>query len=561
MARSFNGTSSDYLQLGTSSVLNPAAITVSAWVYLTSVPGSSTTSAILDRENGLAYHLSIYNSGGGGDILYGRATCSGGTCFALGSTNLSLNAWHHVAFTYDSVAGGIVYLDGVQDGTDVAVGTIATSTNNSSIGNSYWGGLTKGLTGSLADVAVWNLALKTGEISALSKGARPGRIRANARIAWWPLDGIQSPEPDLSGNKLNGTVNGTAKSSGPPFTMFTPSQTAPPPPPSGTVFTGSATFAGAGGLSETDKASLVAAATLAGSGGLTSTALQEQFASAVLAATGSLVEADSGAVQFASSTLAATGGLVEADIQLQFASATLGAAGKLTEADTGPVQFASSTLAAAGGLVETDLQAQFASSTLAAVGGLTEADTQAQFASAVLAGIGVLTANANTQIASAVLGGVGNLVAQASGINTFIGSAVLAGAGGLSADSYLVQFASAVLAGQGGLVEADSQVQFASATLAAAGGLSAAATQAQFASSILSGQGKLVEADSQVQFGSATFAGVGTLAADANIPGAIIASARLAAVGGLTAVATGGTGPPTGSGGEWIIRARRRGKR
>jgi hypothetical protein len=33
---------------------------------------------------------------------------------------------------------------------------------------------------------------------------------------WWPLDGYQSPEPDLSGNGNNGTLTGTAQVLGAP---------------------------------------------------------------------------------------------------------------------------------------------------------------------------------------------------------------------------------------------------------------------------------------------------------------------------------------------------------
>jgi hypothetical protein len=74
----------------------------------------------------------------------------------------------------------------------------------------------------LADVAIWNVDLTAFEISALAKGARPNIIRPASLVAWWPLDGLQSPEPDLSRNAKNGTLTGTAAAFGPPYAPFTP---------------------------------------------------------------------------------------------------------------------------------------------------------------------------------------------------------------------------------------------------------------------------------------------------------------------------------------------------
>lgn len=77
--------------------------------------------------------------------------------------------------------------------------------------------------GYAADVAIWNAALSDLECIALAKGVRPGWIRPGSLKGWWPIDGLQSPEPDLSGFANNGTVAGSPpKIQGPPFMMFTP---------------------------------------------------------------------------------------------------------------------------------------------------------------------------------------------------------------------------------------------------------------------------------------------------------------------------------------------------
>jgi hypothetical protein len=44
---------------------------------------------------------------------------------------------------------------------------------------------------------------------------------------WWPLDGQQSPELDLSGSAQNMTLTGTSLGFGPPYMMQSRPQLAP----------------------------------------------------------------------------------------------------------------------------------------------------------------------------------------------------------------------------------------------------------------------------------------------------------------------------------------------
>ena len=218
MARGFNG-SSDTAQVASSSPLSPTTqVTCAAWFYTT----ANAFQGLITKPAGVSwsapyadYALDIISAGT--TNVRGFITDSHQV---IGSTIISLNAWHHAAFTYDHNIM-LVYLDGVQDGT-LTPGALTIGTG----GQPLWLGsnisVTSPLTGRIADAAVWNTALVASEISSLSKGTRALNIRSGSLVGYWPLDGLSSPEPDLSGNKGNATLSGTALAAGPPIAPFTP---------------------------------------------------------------------------------------------------------------------------------------------------------------------------------------------------------------------------------------------------------------------------------------------------------------------------------------------------
>ena len=77
------------------------------------------------------------------------------------------------------------------------------------------------LNGRLAEAAIHTAALSAGEMLALSRGVRPTRVRPQSLAGYWPLWGLSSPEPDLSGSANNGTLHGTSQADHAPLTLFT----------------------------------------------------------------------------------------------------------------------------------------------------------------------------------------------------------------------------------------------------------------------------------------------------------------------------------------------------
>jgi hypothetical protein len=230
VARGFNGTS-DEISLGTSSSLNPTAITMSVWVNGTS--WTPSYSGIFSRSG--SKYCSILVKSTGKVAMYVFATAE--VDYDPGSHTLATGTWYNLILTYSSAAGLVGYVNGASDGTAAANGNIASFTGTLGIGYdpSTAGRLLKG---SVAEAGLWNTVLSAGEIQALASGALPFNIRKTALLGYWPLNGLASPEPDFSGNQQNGTLTGTSRTNHAPVKFFTwtrgispLSGTSPPPPP------------------------------------------------------------------------------------------------------------------------------------------------------------------------------------------------------------------------------------------------------------------------------------------------------------------------------------------
>jgi hypothetical protein len=137
--------------------------------------------------------------------------------------------WAAIGVSYDGsglLTGQNLYNNGVLDGSPSVgqnFGGSVTITNAIPLRFGKRNDGSEPFTGAMADFGIWNVALSAAEFSALGKyGARPYTVRAGSLVAYFPLDGLASPEPDLSGFVNNGTLTGTAKAStAPPLMMFT----------------------------------------------------------------------------------------------------------------------------------------------------------------------------------------------------------------------------------------------------------------------------------------------------------------------------------------------------
>jgi hypothetical protein len=155
-ALSFNGTSAWVTIADAASLHLTTGMTLEAWVRPTS--GSGWRSAILkETPGGLAWSLYTANNGSR-PVGYAHVDAD---VPVTGTAAVALNAWTHVALTFDGAALRL-YVNGTLLSTTNLAGAMATSTSALRIGgNAVWGEYFKGL---IDEVRIYNRALGVSEI-------------------------------------------------------------------------------------------------------------------------------------------------------------------------------------------------------------------------------------------------------------------------------------------------------------------------------------------------------------------------------------------------------------
>jgi hypothetical protein len=161
--------------LGSTSFATSATVTAAAWVYVT----ANTNGPIFGVANtpvGGTYSTPFLSMDGNGTTVKLWGYIWNNTAFSYTVPTASLNAWHHVAITYDPAGGGTttrLYFDGTQVGT--AGGTLTAASTNV-----YWTtyvsgtkptGVNSYLLGRIDDVRAYNKVLSAAQLTTLA-GAR-----------------------------------------------------------------------------------------------------------------------------------------------------------------------------------------------------------------------------------------------------------------------------------------------------------------------------------------------------------------------------------------------------
>jgi len=157
----FNGTITDYIEVGESSSLDVTNLTIMVWVKLSTLTPNNGIIYKDDGGDGI-FHLRIES---GRLVAYITTDESGieGGYISSSSETVSAGSWAHVAMTYTSGDTKIHgYINGVEtSGASITGGTISTSVDALYIGRQ----LSNYFNGSIDEVAIYNRSLSAIEIS------------------------------------------------------------------------------------------------------------------------------------------------------------------------------------------------------------------------------------------------------------------------------------------------------------------------------------------------------------------------------------------------------------
>jgi chitodextrinase len=156
-ALSFNGVNNLVQIAGSASVNVSAAMTLEAWIFPTAAQSGWRT--IVQREVD-AYSLNA-SSDAGSLFPAGGGTFSGSGTWIYGNAASPVNAWTHVALTYDGAMLRL-YVNGAQVASQARTGSVQTNTLPLRIGgNVPYGEYFQGL---IDEVRIYNRALTQAEI-------------------------------------------------------------------------------------------------------------------------------------------------------------------------------------------------------------------------------------------------------------------------------------------------------------------------------------------------------------------------------------------------------------
>lgn len=137
-----------------------SAITLEAWVYATKNTGIQNVICKSSNSPNTGYIFPRTDNGWASTTVYLHIT---GVWRTLSAPYPGLNAWHHLAATYDGATIRL-YINGVESASVAQTGAITTNNNPLVLGNQT--GISEYFGGSADEVRVWNVARTQAQIQA-----------------------------------------------------------------------------------------------------------------------------------------------------------------------------------------------------------------------------------------------------------------------------------------------------------------------------------------------------------------------------------------------------------
>ena len=194
MARLFDDASSEYLDYS-GAILSSVPMTFAAWVKSdTASLGQWIIAISAANWPGSGSYFVLYLS----DTDYLSAASYKAYAEAITTTQWSTGTWHHAAGVFATTSSRSVYLDGGGKGTN-ATSSTPSSLDATTIGAGYWDQAVNSspFSGSIAEAAIWNVALTDAEVAILATGVSPRSVRPESLVFYVPL--VRDDDEDLVG--------------------------------------------------------------------------------------------------------------------------------------------------------------------------------------------------------------------------------------------------------------------------------------------------------------------------------------------------------------------------
>lgn len=162
--------SSQYADSWATTTATNAAFTACAWVNLNAASGYQTFLSI-DGTNISGFYLQFSGGKGKFDFTMRSSDSTGSTLYEADATTApSTGTWYHLCGVYTGSVARL-YVNGVQQGSDVAVSSTWNATGHTIIGAAKWNGSrTDYVNGLIDDARIYNVALTAAQITQLANG-------------------------------------------------------------------------------------------------------------------------------------------------------------------------------------------------------------------------------------------------------------------------------------------------------------------------------------------------------------------------------------------------------
>ncbi len=212
MAREFDDGSSQYL-INSSSPVSGEPLTMACWFYMPNTTTTYVPLSVGETSSGYYHAIFRYNNGD----LYAFTVGDAGNSSATATAQPSANTWHHAAAVFAANNDRRIYLDGSNKGTNSTTNnnspdrvTIGVTADNSPVGH---------MSGSIAEAAIWNVALLDFEVWLMGKlKLSPQWIRPQNLVFYPPL--LLDEDYDIVGGLQMTPTNSPTVVSHPPGIIY-----------------------------------------------------------------------------------------------------------------------------------------------------------------------------------------------------------------------------------------------------------------------------------------------------------------------------------------------------